>query len=71
MRRRRRRRPRAKAQLVRVADVFLIGPLMMYGGIKGENLETWARLGLLVFGAGTVAFNGINYVRFEKGEIPG
>jgi hypothetical protein len=34
-------------------------------------MPDWARLGLFLFGAGTVAFNGINYMRFERGEITG
>ena len=73
MRRRRRRTPQAKAQIIRLADVFIIGPLMMYAAMNRDSgvLPSAARAGLLVFGAGTVIFNGVNYVRFEKGQIRG
>lgn len=66
-----RRRGRAKSQVVRLADVFLVGPLMMYGGLKGDGLHQAARIGLLVFGFGTIAFNGRNWLRVRRGEIPG
>ena len=66
-----RRRGRAKSQVVRLADVFLIGPLMMYGGMKGEGMHQAARFGLLLFGFGTIAFNGRNWLRVRRGEIPG
>jgi hypothetical protein len=55
-----------KHQEIRLADVFLIGPLMMYGGLKGEGLHPAARLGLLLFGFGTIVFNGVNWNRIRK-----
>jgi len=46
---------------------------MMYAAMNRDSgvLPPAARAGLFVFGAGTIVFNGINYVRFEKGEIKG
>jgi hypothetical protein len=61
----------AKAQDVRLADVFLIGPLMVYGGLKGEGMHPLARLGLLVFGAATVVYNGVNWRLVRRGKVSG
>jgi hypothetical protein len=63
------KRRRSKAQGVRLADVFVIGPMMMYGGWKGEGLHPIARIGLLVFGFGTSVYNGVNWNRVRKGEV--
>ena len=58
----------AKTQWVRVADVFLIGPLMMAGGValgrRGSPL--WGTL-LALFGASTVLYNGRNWLRVRRG----
>jgi len=55
-----------KHQLIRLADVIVIGPVMIYGGLRGEGLHTAARLGLLTFGIGTVIFNGINWLKIRS-----
>lgn len=53
-----------KAQGIRLLDVFLIGPLMMWGGQslyqQGHRLAGPA---LLVLGVGTVIYNAGNYAR--------
>jgi len=54
----------AKTQAVRVADVLLIGPLMVYGATKMPRGAAAVVLGL--FGLGTIVFNGINYLRVQK-----
>jgi hypothetical protein len=62
-----------KAQWVRLADVFFIGPLMAYGGV------TMHRSGhgffgplLTILGVTTVIYNGYNYLQIEgrKPEVP-
>lgn len=57
----------SKAQWIRVADVFVVGPLMVAGGLalhrRGHTLAG-ALLG--AFGVGTVLLNGWNYWRLES-----
>ena len=52
-----------KAQWIRGADVVLIGPVMMAGGIKLGGAGG-ALLALL--GVGTVIFNAANYARVAR-----
>jgi hypothetical protein len=49
-----------KSQRVRLADVVLVGPLMIWGGVKAGGLGGAA---LALFGIATVAYNARNYAR--------
>lgn len=54
-------------QAVRVLDVAIIGPLMIYAGLKcKDKLPNWARYGLIGFGATTIAYNGKNYLDADR-----
>ncbi|HEY5657779.1 MAG TPA: hypothetical protein VIY27_08305 [Myxococcota bacterium] len=59
----------AKAQIVRLGDVFVIGPLMLYGATRmaaqtpGQKI---ARFLLASAGIATVIFNGRNYLMVES-----
>ena len=53
----------AKAQTVRVADVVLIGPLMIWGGIQTTPKRPWPGIALTLFGVSTIVFNAVNYYR--------
>ena len=56
-----------KTQAVRIADVFLIGPLMMWGGIELLEGGHRARGGLLAaLGVATIGYNARNYLRLRK-----
>jgi hypothetical protein len=57
-----------KAQTIRLADVFVIGPLMFWGGRKLVSEHPWAGGLLMAFGAATVAYNGANYMTIARGE---
>lgn len=56
-------KPVSKAQGIRLADVFFIGPVMSYGGYRLRKLghphlgDTLVLLGLL-----TIWYNGKNYL---------
>lgn len=56
----------AKAQWVRLADVFVVGPLMVAGGLAMHRRGSpfWGIL-LSAFGVGTVVYNGRNWMRIE------
>lgn len=59
-------------QNIRLLDVFGIGPLMIYAGMKTEEeLPHWARGALVLFGITTIGYNGMNYlsVRDEQREF--
>lgn len=52
-------------QLVRLLDVFLLGPLMIYAGVKSKDLPPLAKSGLVIFGLCTIAFNGSQWLKIE------
>lgn len=58
-----------KSQLVRLLDVFVIGPLMVYGATRMPRGVPGAALGF--FGATTVLYNARNYARIRKWETEG
>jgi hypothetical protein len=55
-----------KAQGVRLWDVFLIGPLMIWGGARAAPKHPLPGLALLFAGMGTVVLNGVNFRRIER-----
>ena len=55
----------AKSQAIRVLDVAVIGPLMIWGGVKAGGV---AGVALALFGATTMGYNAVNYLRVERGE---
>lgn len=55
-----------KAQPIRLLDVFVIGPLMVYAGRKLAKSEWLAGNGLAAMGVLTVLYNGKNYLRIEE-----
>ena len=57
-----------KTQLIRLADVFAIGPLMIYAGVKAEELPKSVRAALIATGIATVGYNGQNYLDNERDE---
>jgi hypothetical protein len=53
-----------KAQGVRLLDVFLLGPLMIYVA-RRYRLHEPERTLLLWTGIGTILYNGFNYMQLE------
>jgi hypothetical protein len=52
-------------QHVRLLDVFVIAPFLMYAGSRKE-LPNNIRLGLWAVGIGTLVYNGYNYLKNDK-----
>ena len=50
-----------KPQIVRLADVFVIGPLMVWAGFQLQPRHRMAGPLLAAFGLGTVVYNARNY----------
>ena len=58
----------AKAQVIRLSDVFIIGPLMMYGAYRMQALTPGQKVARFLLGAAgvaTVVFNGRNYLMID------
>ena len=51
-----------KSQTVRLIDVFVIGPAMIYIGNRPSDLTDLERFFLVVTGAATIWYNGKNYL---------
>jgi len=50
-----------KPQYVRLVDVFLLGPFMIWFGYR-STLPAWPKLLMMAAGVGTIAYNGRNYL---------
>lgn len=57
-----------KAQPVRMADVFVFGPMMIYTAL-GRKSPPWLRVGMLILGVGTIAYNLYNYFEVERRKV--
>jgi hypothetical protein len=56
-----------KPQAVRLADVFFIGPFMIYAAGKSK-LSKADRATLIGLGIATILYNGINYIKQQSNE---
>lgn len=54
-----------KTQTIRLMDVFAIGPVMIYSGIKAKSLSDITKFFLIAFGSATIVFNYRNYKKIE------
>ena len=55
-----------KPQIVRIADVVAIGPLMVWGGMKLRARYPVAGPLLALLGVGTVLYNARNYAKVAR-----
>jgi hypothetical protein len=53
-------------QPVRLLDVIYVGPVMIYAGIKGKNLNPFVKWSLIGVGICTILYNGANFFINEK-----
>lgn len=59
--------PVGKTQAIRLADVFFIGPVMIYGGEKLRRRgDSILGLTLSLLGAATVVYNGNNWLKQRR-----
>lgn len=52
----------SKTQKIRLVDVFLLGPFMIWFGTVAGAMPTWARVVMVLFGIATIYYNGKNYL---------
>jgi hypothetical protein len=57
-----------KSQMIRLLDIFLIGPLMIYFGQKSKPLSVFSML-LVFFGATTITYNLKNYLFIQNSKV--
>ena len=60
-----------KSQPIRLVDVFLLGPFMVWVGARARGIPMAARLALIAAGAATVVFNGLNWLQVRASADPG
>ena len=53
-------------QLIRLLDVFLLGPAMIYGGTAIIKRTPLTGTFLILSGMGTIFFNGKNFLKIKK-----
>jgi hypothetical protein len=53
-----------KPQHVRLMDVFLLGPFMVWAGFQLKHPA--AKIAMVTSGVGTVLYNGNNYLRARR-----
>lgn len=59
-----------KAQGVRLFDVFLLGPALIWlGACANRDLRPWEKAGLVIVGAGTILYNGANFLQIEAENL--
>lgn len=52
-----------KSQEIRLLDVFVIGPVILYAGVQyKDKLPQWLSVSLIAIGVSTIVYNGRNYL---------
>ena len=54
-----------KTQEVRLIDVFLLGPFMVWFAAVSQGVPQWAKVVLAVSGVLTTLYNGHHFIREE------
>ena len=54
-----------KAQGVRLMDIFVFGPLMLYAGLD-KAPPKWVKVGMLIIGGGTIIYNLVNFLEISR-----
>ena len=55
-----------KTQEIRLMDIFLLAPFMVYFGITATGVPQWTKFTMVVAGILTAIYNGRNYLRKRK-----
>jgi hypothetical protein len=53
-------------QKIRLVDIFILAPFMVYAGAVKSNLPVPVRVGLVVSGVATFVYSGNNYIENVK-----
>ena len=52
-----------KSQVVRLYEVFLLAPFLMYIGYKAKGISNLERNAIYLIGVGTLVYNARNYLK--------
>ena len=55
-----------KSQAVRLYDVFLLAPFLLYVGYKAKGISKIERYGIYFIGISTIIYNGRNYLKNKR-----
>jgi len=55
-----------KTQSIRLADVFLLAPFMIYFGLKAKGVSKTEKSIMIVAGVGTALYNLNNYLKQKE-----
>jgi len=55
-----------KSQFVRLYDVFLLAPFLLYVGYNAKGISQWQRYGVYFIAVSTIWYNGRNYLKNIK-----
>ena len=58
----------SKSQNIRLIDVFIIAPFLIYVGNKAKGISSFERNMIYVIGAATLIYNGKNYLKNKNNE---
>ena len=53
----------SKSQNIRLIDVFIIAPFLIYVAYRNKSLTDWEKIGLYIIGIATLYYNGKNYLK--------
>jgi len=56
----------SKSQGIRALDVFVIGPMVIYFGVKAKQEPAWLRALMIGSGVATVYYNARNYTQTKR-----
>lgn len=56
----------SKSQNIRLVDVFILAPIMIYAGATKSNLPKWVKWSLIGMGVATAVYNGKNFLKNRK-----
>lgn len=52
-----------KSQAIRLLDILILAPFLIYAGVKKSTLPNYIRTGLVITGVATALYNGRNYLK--------
>lgn len=50
-------------QTVRLVDILIYGPFLIWVGARKSDLPQWVKRVLITMGGSTIAYNAVNYLR--------
>jgi len=55
-----------KSQFIRLYDILLLAPFLLYVGYKAKGIKDWEKWGIYFIGITTILYNGRNFIKNQK-----